>query len=409
MKKPRKSRFPVILFLFAAAFASSAGLFRQEWKIGPEYEIDHVVKPGDLPGRGELTVSLRVPYDEILFVKNNAHYSGRFDISIMIFRDGEQRAGENWIEDLSLDEFNMTNSRENAFETRRYYELEPAEYRVEVLVTDLNTQNRRKRTMEVDMSRLAEGPWMMGDLYIVEEKVVKSGGDEMPEAIYIGFSAAGVAGTGTFTYTLLSGDEAVKQGKFDMELVARKHEYCFPVRTKDLNFNQYTLVLQAEVGDKKYERQMPVRVQWAGSNALIPNLNDAVEQMRYLSHTGYFPVREYRKAVNGGREEKKGFFTETWEKLDPSPDSERNELMNEYYYRVQTANRRFSGQREGWRSDRGMIYIIYGEPDAVEEHHMEIDTKPYIIWYYYSVNRRFIFVDYTGFGDYQLTEPLSEY
>ncbi|MDZ7822184.1 MAG: GWxTD domain-containing protein [Candidatus Marinimicrobia bacterium] len=63
--------------------------------------------------------------------------------------------------------------------------------------------------------------------------------------------------------------------------------------------------------------------------------------------------------------EKRKFFTETWENLDPTPGTERNELMNEYYYRVQTANQRFSGQREGWRSDRGMIYIIYGEPDAV--------------------------------------------
>jgi len=32
-----------------------------------------------------------------------------------------------------------------------------------------------------------------------------------------------------------------------------------------------------------------------------------------------------------------------------------------------------------------------------------------MIWYYYSVNRSFIFIDYTGFGDYQLSEPLSEY
>jgi hypothetical protein len=83
--------------------------------------------------------------------------------------------------------------------------------------------------------------------------------------------------------------------------------------------------------------------------------------------------------------------------------------MNEYYYRVHVANQRFSGHREGWRSDRGMIYILYGEPDAVEEYNFEINSKPYMIWLYYSVNRRFVFIDNTGFGDYQLSQPLSEY
>ncbi|MDZ7797839.1 MAG: GWxTD domain-containing protein [Candidatus Marinimicrobia bacterium] len=316
---------------------------------------------------------------------------------------------ENWVENISLGEFTMTNSRENSFETERKYLLEPAKYRLEVLVTDLKTQNRRKRTKDIDMSQLAEGPWMIGDLYIVEEKVVRSGEDDMPEAIYIGFTASGIKGKNKFKYTLYSGDTPVKQGRFETELKEQKHEYCFPVRTKDLNFNTYILVLKTEIGGKEYQRQLPVRVQWAGSSALIPDINAAVEQMRYLAHTGHFPMRKYRSALNGDRDEKRTFFTETWKELDPTPNTERNELMNEYYYRVQRANQRFSGQREGWRSDRGMIFIIYGEPDAVEEHHMEIDTKPYIIWYYYSVNRRFIFVDYTGFGNFQLAEPISEF
>jgi GWxTD domain-containing protein len=167
--------------------------------------------------------------------------------------------------------------------------------------------------------------------------------------------------------------------------------------------------LKAVVDSVEYVREIPLRVQWSGTSALIPNLSEAIEQMRYLSHTGYFPTKAYRKILNAEGDEQKEFFTETWKKIDPTPHTENNELMNEYYYRVHVANQRFSGHREGWRSDRGMVYIIYGEPDAIEEHNMEIDSKPYVIWYYYSVNRSFLFVDNTGFGDFQLTEPLSEY
>lgn len=39
------------------------------------------------------------------------------------------------------------------------------------------------------------------------------------------------------------------------------------------------------------------------------------------------------------------------------------ELLIAYYNRVMLANKYFSSYKEGWKTDRGMIYIIYGLPD----------------------------------------------
>ncbi|HDZ41510.1 MAG TPA: GWxTD domain-containing protein [Bacteroidetes bacterium] len=41
------------------------------------------------------------------------------------------------------------------------------------------------------------------------------------------------------------------------------------------------------------------------------------------------------------------------------------ELIRIYYNRVLYANYFFTSHKEGWRTDRGMIYIIYGPPDKV--------------------------------------------
>lgn len=41
------------------------------------------------------------------------------------------------------------------------------------------------------------------------------------------------------------------------------------------------------------------------------------------------------------------------------------ELISAYYGRVEIANIHFSSSIEGWKSDRGMVYIIYGEPQNV--------------------------------------------
>jgi hypothetical protein len=54
----------------------------------------------------------------------------------------------------------------------------------------------------------------------------------------------------------------------------------------------------------------------------------------------------------------------------------------------------------------GMVYIIFGEPSNIERHPYEMDTKPYEIWAYYNINKQFVFVDNSGFGDYRLITPI---
>ena len=41
------------------------------------------------------------------------------------------------------------------------------------------------------------------------------------------------------------------------------------------------------------------------------------------------------------------------------------ELIKVFYNRAQNANQLFTSYTEGWKTDRGMIYLIYGEPDLV--------------------------------------------
>lgn len=53
-----------------------------------------------------------------------------------------------------------------------------------------------------------------------------------------------------------------------------------------------------------------------------------------------------------------------WIECGGSKDRARS-LIAEYYLRVQTANNFFQSYTEGWRTDRGMIYLIFGEPTRI--------------------------------------------
>ena len=55
---------------------------------------------------------------------------------------------------------------------------------------------------------------------------------------------------------------------------------------------------------------------------------------------------------------------EFWVKCGGNIEKSR-ELIRIYYTRVLYSNQYFTSYTEGWRTDRGMIYIIYGPPDKV--------------------------------------------
>jgi GWxTD domain-containing protein len=60
----------------------------------------------------------------------------------------------------------------------------------------------------------------------------------------------------------------------------------------------------------------------------------------------------------------KAALDEFWIKCGGNVDKAR-ELIRIYYTRAQYSNYYFTSYKEGWRTERGMIYIIYGPPDKV--------------------------------------------
>jgi GWxTD domain-containing protein len=60
--------------------------------------------------------------------------------------------------------------------------------------------------------------------------------------------------------------------------------------------------------------------------------------------------------------------------------SKAKNVLQLYYERVEQANKQFSNFKEGWKTDFGMIYILFGPPWYTEDHLKEE------IWFY-SYNR----------------------
>jgi GWxTD domain-containing protein len=102
---------------------------------------------------------------------------------------------------------------------------------------------------------------------------------------------------------------------------------------------------------------------------------------------------------------KRTFMFEFWKKRDEMPYTPQNEFKADYLKRVDYSNSKFSTiTKKGWKSDRGRVYIVYGEPSEIERFPNQVDAKPYEIWHYNSLEGGviFVFADLTGFSDYML-------
>lgn len=67
-------------------------------------------------------------------------------------------------------------------------------------------------------------------------------------------------------------------------------------------------------------------------------------------------------------EEKENFIEQFWARRNPDSRTSINEFKEEHYRRIAYANERFSSGIPGWKTDRGRIYIMYGQPAQIESH-----------------------------------------
>jgi len=121
----------------------------------------------------------------------------------------------------------------------------------------------------------------------------------------------------------------------------------------------------------------------------VKSVENMIRPMRYISTKD-----EYNKLLEA--ENKKLAMDEFW--LDIAGSTERaRTLIKEYFNRVENANEFFTSYLEGWKTDRGLIYLIYGTPTVVYKH------KDYENWIYGEENN----VMSLNFVFYKVKNPIT--
>ncbi len=132
---------------------------------------------------------------------------------------------------------------------------------------------------------------------------------------------------------------------------------------------------------------------------------DEIDQM--FGYCKYIATEQEKAQFNklDSLSAKREFMFNFWKKRDATLETPENEYKNDYFKRVEYARVKFTEfQKHGALTDRGRIYLIFGEPDEIDFRHNQVDSKPYQVWYYNSIEGgvEFIFADLSGYSQFEL-------
>jgi GWxTD domain-containing protein len=423
--KRRRSIMPAVLTILAIGILANHLLAQTDFQNVQKGYVSEIYAEAfafksDSSGKGRLDVYIQVPYSEIKFVKEGEQYTGRIELSASAVTLDKQEIWQiSRIVELHLKDIAQTASQRLSSITQFSADLNPGKYELNLQLKDSETKNITVINKTITIKDFSIDSLAVSDLMLVnrldfdenQKNIVPNlTGVIAKEAndFYFFFEVYCKSQLDSIqllcTFTNQQKHIITRRTKSEI-LTGNRTQIIWRIDTPSLVIDQYVFLIEAAGYSKTYpgvivhaSSSRPCLVKLKDLPSTITDFEKATDQLQYFAQKS--DITFIREAVS--QEEKQKRFLEFWAKHDPDPKTPRNELMEEYYSRVAYANKKFSQYMEGWKTDRGMVYIRFGPPQSIDHQPFNIERKGYEIWYYYDKNRKFIFIDETGFGDYRL-------
>ncbi|KAB2846642.1 MAG: GWxTD domain-containing protein [Melioribacteraceae bacterium] len=385
------------------------------YKSFPGFSVDIASYKSSREDKTRVDLFVQVPYQNLQFIKDPEGYRAKYSIHIKFSeKDSEKIAVEStWNETVTAKEFSSTEARSNYNFSVRSFEITPGKYLMRCEVVDRDSRKNFVIEATANVLKLSDS-LNVSDILLISSIVKDSDGEKLVPNI----NRRVTTDDSSLPFYLEVYSDEKRDIKLEYNIKDKDGKKAFvEIVEKEVQpginrivheidgakFNLGEHVLEAHLKNFELENVSTVSKKFiskiAGFPDSITDIDLAIDQLMYIAT----PSEINFITSTNDEETKLKRYRDFWKSKDPSPNTEENEVFLEYYRRIDYANLKFGNYFKGWKSDMGMVYITLGPPSAVERHPFDMGSKPYEIWEYYHINRSFIFVDNTGFGDYRLT------
>ncbi|MBD3383482.1 GWxTD domain-containing protein [candidate division KSB1 bacterium] len=367
------------------------------------------------PNLSKAIVHLSVVNDILTFIKqDDGTFVSEYEIIIIIYDKDEQAIAEESIRNtVRAHTFKETNSRIRLHRHQSLFELPPGEYDYHVMLYSNDTEVIKSRKHHLVLRSFDKQHLQTSDLVFAEKLDCQTPEQFSPnlrnifddvDSDFAAFFVLYSTETKTLaTWQLRDNNNVIVQQNVDtLAVPGEPLPYCIYMRDYIKRPGQYSLTVRLNAGKEVVKMNRNFSVFWGNLSMQKDNLDILLEQLKLIGRSA-----DIEKIKDADKEQQNILYDQFWQKRDPSPGTPVNELKIEFFRRVDFANRNFTELvtgREGWKTDRGRVYIKNGAPTEVEKHVTEINQPHAEIWYYAKLNQRYIFTDRNGTGQYRLVK-----
>lgn len=405
-----------------------------------------------LPGNSAtVVVSFRVPNARLVFLRSQAPQPERAfvaepEVTVEVMERGRTVATQRWAEPHYASTFEATQSREATLVGSVRFRLAPGTYAYRLRLGERATRRDRSATphafavpeanaalhapliahglerdggtVHLDLAvlggdvpfgqpaqavvpvRLPEGVAPNTTVLRAVLYRLEAPGDEIEAGTVVQRDTLRGAMWSSVRSTSLSVDGAALRWASASPTSADYHLVPIDLDGQHLPDGAYALRLILDLpGGTTAERTTRLSTHWRNMPLALYHPEVAIRTLRFIED------RETVKALRRGSEEAQEERIRTyWQDRDPTPTTVFNELMEEYYRRVDHAASAFrtaqSPVPDGLTTDAARVYVAYGPPDRIERSYPGRGGVE-AVWHYED-GRRFVFWAPTSLDPMQL-------
>lgn len=158
----------------------------------------------------------------------------------------------------------------------------------------------------------------------------------------------------------------------------------FPLPFDRLVPGKYQIEIKQDGSNEKVLFEFEVI--WENKPISIKKIDYAIEMMYYI-----LSDKEIEDITSGSKQEIEKHFFDYWKSKDPTPQTAFNEALVQYFGRVDYSFFNFQtiSEKDGAKTDRGKVFILYGPPSTIENKFESGVNK--LIWKYEKLKKQFDF------------------
>ncbi len=381
---------------------------------------------------GDLSVYFiyKIPYRMLVFERDEESFNAGFRVIVEILDEDSKLVARD-IKDskVTVNDFESTNDFNLFLQDFLTFKLKAGEYEIATSISDMNsTGELHLKSIELNLEeskdKIVQHPLVINssEIFCDEKKafILANSGGNVP------FSSDKYHLIIPVTDTSITEIDVVIENNDEVVISTKVNEsYVIPVgitecegqlsvtsnpetislrnfvlRNVNSKLTEGEVVLKIINDDKSIDEKYQSKIVWFNKPFSLMDPEKAIEFLSYIESDSVVhslltqSSSDYPKILN-----------DYWSKFDPTPETAYNEVMFEYYSRVDYALKEFKaiGKENGANSDRGMVYIRFGKPDNIERT-SNPQGQVMEIWTYSNPERKFTFVDKKGVGNFSLTE-----